>query len=168
MYHHHHHLHLYHVYICYDLPSAFEEEQSLLDNKHQSYPRLLLTRSEVHGSLVRRLRTKTGGAVVEVTGFCIFACTLGQSSSLATNYQNGHMKYISSLPPTRTQPCALPWEQSSGSASKLKNAKGEYDDYLNTALYLDASGLSIKRQLAAAVVHLRLYSTRRLPTAPQR
>ena len=55
MYHHHHHLHLYHVYICYDLPSAFEEEQSLPDNEHQFYPRLLLTRFEVHGSLVRRL-----------------------------------------------------------------------------------------------------------------
>lgn len=65
------------------------------------------------------------------------------------------MKQLSSLPPTRTQPCALPWEQSSGSASKHKNAKGEYDNYFNTTFHLDVSGLSIKRQLAAALVELR-------------
>jgi hypothetical protein len=55
-----------------------------------------------------------------------------------------------------TQRLAIGTEQWVG--IKHENAKGQYDNYLNTTLHLDVSGLSLARlrsQLAAALVHLR-------------
>ena len=55
-----------------------------------------------------------------------------------------------------TQRLAIGTEQWVG--IKHENAKGQYDNYLNTTLLLDVSGLSLGRlssQLAAAMVHLR-------------
>ena len=55
-----------------------------------------------------------------------------------------------------TQRLAIGTEQWVG--IKHENAKGQYDNYLNTTLQVDVSGLSLmhlKIQLAAALVHLR-------------
>ena len=58
--------------------------------------------------------------------------------------------------PNTIQRLAIGTEQWVG--IKHENAKGQYENYLNTTLQLDISGLSLRRlsiQLAAALVHLR-------------